>query len=47
MSVGVATLPDVAASTEGLIQAADEAMYHVKDQGKNGIYIAVSKDAEL
>jgi diguanylate cyclase (GGDEF)-like protein len=47
VSVGVATLPDVAASTEGLIQAADEAMYHVKDRGKNGIYIAVSKDADL
>ena len=40
VSVGVATLPDVAASAEGLIQAADEAMYHVKDHGKNGIYIA-------
>ena len=42
VSVGVATLPDVAASTEGLIQAADEAMYHVKDHGKNGIFIAGS-----
>ena len=40
VSVGVATLPDVAASTEGLIQAADEAMYYVKDHGKNGLYIA-------
>jgi diguanylate cyclase (GGDEF)-like protein len=40
VSVGVATLPDVAASTEGLIQAADEAMYHVKDHGKNGVYVA-------
>jgi diguanylate cyclase (GGDEF)-like protein len=40
VSVGVATLPDVAASAEGLLQAADEAMYHVKDHGKNGIYIA-------
>jgi diguanylate cyclase (GGDEF)-like protein len=40
VSVGVATLPDVAASAEGLIQAADEAMYHVKEHGKNGIYIA-------
>ena len=39
VSVGVATLPDVAASTEGLIQAADEAMYYVKDHGKNGIYM--------
>ena len=40
VSVGVATLPDVAASAEGLIQAADEAMYHVKEHGKNGTYIA-------
>ena len=43
VSVGVATLPDVAVSTEGLIQAADEAMYHVKDHGKNGIYISGSE----
>jgi diguanylate cyclase (GGDEF)-like protein len=42
VSVGVATLPDVAASAEQLIQAADEAMYRVKDQGKNGIYVAGS-----
>jgi diguanylate cyclase (GGDEF)-like protein len=40
VSVGVATLPDVAASADGLIQAADEAMYWVKDHGKNGIHIA-------
>jgi two-component system cell cycle response regulator len=46
VSVGVATLPDVAASTEGLIQAADEAMYHVKEHGKNGIYIAGSGNEE-
>jgi len=41
-SVGVATLPDVAASADGLIGAADEAMYWVKDHGKNGIYVAGS-----
>jgi diguanylate cyclase (GGDEF)-like protein len=40
VSVGVATLPDVAASAEQLIQAADEAMYAVKDRGKNGIHVA-------
>jgi len=40
VSVGVATLPDVAASAEQLIQAADKAMYAVKDHGKNGIHIA-------
>jgi diguanylate cyclase (GGDEF)-like protein len=42
VSVGVATLPDVAASAEGLVQAADEAMYWVKEHGKNGIYVAGS-----
>jgi diguanylate cyclase (GGDEF)-like protein len=40
VSVGVATLPDAAMSAEALIQAADEAMYYVKDHGKNGIHIA-------
>jgi diguanylate cyclase (GGDEF)-like protein len=39
-SVGVATLPDVAASAEELMQAADRAMYQVKDCGKNGIQAA-------
>jgi len=42
VSVGVATLPDVAASAEGLVQAADKAMYWVKEHGKNGIYAAGS-----
>jgi diguanylate cyclase (GGDEF)-like protein len=40
VSVGIATLPDVAASADGLLQAADDAMYRVKDRGKNGIYVA-------
>jgi diguanylate cyclase (GGDEF)-like protein len=40
VSVGVATLPDVASTAEQLIQAADEAMYEVKDRGKNGIHVA-------
>jgi diguanylate cyclase (GGDEF)-like protein len=39
-SVGVATLPDVAASAEELVQAADRAMYRVKVSGKNGIHLA-------
>jgi diguanylate cyclase (GGDEF)-like protein len=38
-SVGVATLPDVAASAEELIKAADTAMYRVKDRGKNGVIL--------
>ena len=42
VSVGVATLPDVAASAEELVQAADNAMYQVKDSGKNGIQAAVA-----
>jgi diguanylate cyclase (GGDEF)-like protein len=40
VSVGVATLPDVAASADELLQAADSAMYQVKDRGKNGIQAA-------
>ena len=39
-SVGVATLPDVAASADELVEAADKAMYQVKDSGKNGIQAA-------
>ena len=42
VSVGVATLPDVASSAEGIVQAADDAMYWVKDRGKNGIHVAGS-----
>ncbi len=45
-SVGVATLPDVAASSDELIQAADRAMYRVKASGKNGIQIAADESAE-
>jgi diguanylate cyclase (GGDEF)-like protein len=39
-SVGVATLAEVSGTAEGLIQAADEAMYWVKSHGKNGIHVA-------
>jgi diguanylate cyclase (GGDEF)-like protein len=39
-SLGVATLPDAAASVEELVQAADMAMYYVKEHGKNGIHVA-------
>jgi diguanylate cyclase (GGDEF)-like protein len=39
-SVGVATLPDVAAAADELVQAADKAMYAVKASGKNGIQAA-------
>jgi diguanylate cyclase (GGDEF)-like protein len=42
VSVGVATLPDVAASADELIHAADKAMYQVKDAGKNGIQAAAA-----
>jgi len=41
-SVGVATLPDVAASADELVHAADKAMYQVKESGKNGIQIAAA-----
>jgi diguanylate cyclase (GGDEF)-like protein len=39
-SIGVATMPDVADTVEGLINAADAAMYRVKVHGKNGIQVA-------
>ena len=38
-SIGVATLPDVAASAEELLRAADTAMYKVKAAGKDGIHV--------
>lgn len=44
-SVGVATLAEMAGSADGLVQAADAAMYQVKARGKNGIQAAgVSTD---
>jgi diguanylate cyclase (GGDEF)-like protein len=42
VSVGVATLPDVATTPEALVQAADGAMYRVKASGKNGIGLATA-----
>jgi diguanylate cyclase (GGDEF)-like protein len=42
-SVGVATLPDAAISPEELVQAADSAMYCVKDRGKNGLQAAPAR----
>ena len=39
-SIGIATLPDVAETAEGLLQAADAAMYRVKVHGKNSIHVA-------
>ncbi len=41
-SIGVATLPDAAASAEELLKAADTAMYKVKASGKDGIFIATA-----
>ncbi|MGE0702730.1 MAG: diguanylate cyclase [Vicinamibacterales bacterium] len=41
VSIGVATLPDAASSSDELIEAADAAMYRVKERGKNGIEAAV------
>jgi diguanylate cyclase (GGDEF)-like protein len=47
VSVGVATLPDVAITAEQLVQAADEAMYWVKEHGKNNVRVAQATDAHL
>lgn len=41
-SIGVATLPDVAASADELLRAADQAMYRVKAAGKDGIHVALT-----
>lgn len=45
VSVGVATFPDVTGSAEGLVKAADAAMYRVKASGKNGVLFARGDDA--
>lgn len=39
-SIGVATLAAVADSADGLLQAADAAMYCVKEAGRNGIHVS-------
>ena len=39
-SVGVATMPDAATTVDGLLQAADDAMYTVKTHGKDGVFLA-------
>ena len=39
VSVGVATLPDVAGSADDLVKVADAAMYRVKGMGKNGVFV--------
>jgi diguanylate cyclase (GGDEF)-like protein len=46
VSIGVATLPDVAASAEARVKAADTAMYRVKGSGKNGVRIARPDDTD-
>jgi diguanylate cyclase (GGDEF)-like protein len=43
-SVGLATLPAAADTIEGLLEAADAAMYAVKASGKNGIRVAGGAD---
>ena len=39
-SIGVAALPEVPASAEELLRAADKSMYAVKAAGKDGIHVA-------
>jgi diguanylate cyclase (GGDEF)-like protein len=40
VSIGVAALPTSATTADGLVQAADDAMYWIKDRGKDGIHAA-------
>lgn len=40
VSVGVAAFPEDATTKQGLIQAADEAMYNAKHAGRNKVVLA-------
>jgi diguanylate cyclase (GGDEF)-like protein len=46
-SVGIATLPDVTLAPEELLRAADQAMYRVKERGKNGYCLAPKMEAPV
>lgn len=39
-SFGVASFPDFSSSKEELVRLADQAMYHVKNQSRNGVFVA-------
>ncbi len=47
VSIGVASYPEHAAELEGLIRAADEAMYLAKRSGKNRLVIAGERSQAL
>jgi diguanylate cyclase (GGDEF)-like protein len=40
VSIGIATYPGAADTADGLLAAADQAMYWIKERGKNGIRVA-------
>jgi len=44
-SIGFATLSESVDSAEGLLQAADAAMYRVKERGKDGVHMAGAEPA--
>jgi diguanylate cyclase (GGDEF)-like protein len=44
-SIGVAAMPHAADTPDGLLEAADAAMYRVKEEGKNGIHMAARPGA--
>jgi diguanylate cyclase (GGDEF)-like protein len=39
-SFGVASFPEFSSSKEELVRLADQAMYHVKSQSRNGVFVA-------
>ena len=47
ISIGVSTYPDDAWTKSDLIQAADEALYVAKRQGRNQVQLATPNDAAL
>jgi diguanylate cyclase (GGDEF)-like protein len=47
VSIGVSSCPDHATDVDGLIQAADDAMYKVKHANKNGVAVSASLPAPV
>ena len=47
VSIGVASFPDCADTQPSLIQAADEAMYRAKENGRNQVQVAEPRTSEV
>jgi diguanylate cyclase (GGDEF)-like protein len=47
LSIGVAVFPDHGEDQDGLLRAADRALYQAKDAGRNQVALAVTEQAAL